>query len=47
MERVLTDVALRAQCVERGLQRAKLYNWRDNVKQTINIIREVGSTARS
>ena len=47
MERVLTDDALRAQCVERGLQRAKLYNWRDNVKQTVDIIREVGSTERS
>lgn len=47
MERMLTDAELRAQCVERGLERAKRYNWRDSVKQTVEIIREVGNAARA
>lgn len=47
MERVLTDDGLRAQCVARGFERAKLYNWRDNVKQTVDIIREVGNAGKT
>lgn len=42
LERALTDTALRAQCVERGRERAKRYNWHDSVRQTVEIIREVG-----
>lgn len=41
LERALTDDALRAQCIERGKVRAKLYNWEDTVQQTVDIIREV------
>lgn len=43
MERLLTEADLRAQCVERGRERAKRYNWRDTVQQTVDIIREVGT----
>lgn len=46
LEQILTDESLRAQCVARGLERAKRYNWRDNVKQTVDIIRNVAQAAR-
>lgn len=42
----LTDDALRKQCTERGLQRAKRYNWHDSVQQTLDIIRDVAGGDR-
>lgn len=42
MEQLLTDGELRAQHIERGHERARRYNWRDCVKQTVDTIREAG-----
>ena len=41
LERALTDETLREECVARGKVRAKRYNWRDTVQQTVDILREV------
>ncbi|MCF6286057.1 MAG: glycosyltransferase family 4 protein [Candidatus Hydrogenedentes bacterium] len=47
IEEVLTDDDLRARCVSRGMKRAKRYNWRDTVQQTVDIFREVGGNENS
>ncbi len=43
LEQALTDTTLREQCIARGKARAQMYNWEDTVKQTVDIIRNVGS----
>jgi len=47
LERALTDGELRAQCVGRGRVRAKRYNWRDTVEQTVDIIRKVAEPPKT
>jgi glycosyltransferase involved in cell wall biosynthesis len=44
LQRLLTDPALRAECVTTGKNRAKRYNWCDTVKRTVEILRQLGTT---
>ncbi len=41
MERILTDRSLRDRLVERGLQRVKLYSWRDAARATLAVCAEL------
>jgi len=43
MERMLTDTALRDTLVARGLERVKLYSWRDAAEATLAVCASLGS----
>ncbi|MHB1462360.1 MAG: glycosyltransferase family 4 protein [Armatimonadota bacterium] len=41
MSQMLLDQALRQKCVDKGLERAKLFTWKETATRTLNAIREV------
>jgi glycosyltransferase involved in cell wall biosynthesis len=47
LEKALMDEELRGECIVKGLERAKRYNWEDTVQQTVDIIREVAGPSQS